>query len=418
VRRVSRRLIGITALALLAALSVAMAAAGPDVVPASGRGGDPAWLGGVFGGGFGIDGGVYLWLERAALVAYVAVLACASAIPRRLLWSGIGFAVAVFTLAPPLLSLDVFSYVSYARLEGLHGLNPYSHAPEAVPGDQALAFVEDWRDSVSVYGPLFTILTAPLAHLGVGGAVWALKAVAGACVLGTAWVAARLAERRGGQSATAAALVALNPLVLVHVVGGAHNDALMALLMTAAVAAMLAARELTGGVSLIAAAGIKASALLVAPFALLGAERRGRLVAGLAAGGALLAGLGLAFFGSSVDEALKVVGQNQSITSRASVPGTLSRELGLDIDAVRTLMLIGLAMALAGLLTWTALGADWVRAAGWGALALLCATSYLTPWYVIWALPLAAVSRDRGLMAGTVALSAFLMRHQVPGLGG
>jgi alpha-1,6-mannosyltransferase len=415
---VLRRSIGVLSLAVLAGLSLAMAAAGPDVVPASGRGGDPGWLGGVFGGGLGIDGDSFLWLERAALLAYALVVACAGALSRRLLWSGIAFCVAALTLAPPLLSLDVFSYVSYARLEGLHGLNPYEHAPAAVPGDEALAFVEDWRDSVSVYGPLFTILTAPLAHVGVGAAVWSLKAVAGASVLATAWLAGRVAEGRGASPAAAAALVALNPLVLVHVVGGAHNDALMALLMTAALAALLAAREALGGAGLVGAAGVKASALLLAPFALLGAERRGRLVAGFAAGAALLAGLGLAVFGSSVDEALKVVGQNQSITSRASVPGTLSRELGLDLEAVRTAMLVALAVALAGLLAWTARGADWVRAAGWGALALLCATSYLTPWYVIWILPLAAVSRDRGLIAAAIALSAFLLRHQVPGLGG
>ena len=41
--------------------------------------------------------------------------------------------VAVFALAPPLLSLDVFSYVSYARLEAEHGLNPYDYPPSAVP---------------------------------------------------------------------------------------------------------------------------------------------------------------------------------------------------------------------------------------------------------------------------------------------
>jgi hypothetical protein len=192
----------------------------------------------------------------------------------------------------------------------------------------------------------------------------------------------------------------------------------MALLMTAALAALLAGREAIGGAGVVAAAGVKASALLLAPFALLGSERRSRLLAGFAAGAALLAGLGLAVFGSAVDEALKVVGQNQSITSRASVPGTLSRELGVDLEAARTTMLVLLAVALAGLLAWTARGADWVRAAGWGALALLCATSYLTPWYVIWVLPLAALSRDRGLIAATVALSAFLLRHQVPGLGG
>jgi hypothetical protein len=49
---------------------------------------------------------------------------------------------------------------------------------------------------------------------------------------------------------------------------------------------------------------------------------------------------------------------------------------------------------------------------------LLAASSYLTPWYLIWALPHVALSRDRGLAVAALALTAFLLRYQVPGLGG
>ncbi len=44
---------------------------------------------------------------------------------------------------------------------------------------------------------------------------------------------------RGVDPLRAAAFVALNPLVLVHVVGGAHNDALAMLLAMLGVAAVL-----------------------------------------------------------------------------------------------------------------------------------------------------------------------------------
>lgn len=417
-RSATRAPVGYVALATLGGLCVTIAAAGPEVVPASGRGGDPGWLGGLYGDGFGLDGDAYIHLERAALVAYVVLLACASALPRRLLGAAIVALVSLFALAPPLLSLDLFSYISYARLERLHDLNPYEFTPSSAPNDEALAFVEDWRNKVSVYGPLFTVALTPLAHLGLGAAVWILKIVTGIAVLAIAWVVARLAALRGVHPGTAAAFVALNPLVLVHVVGGAHNDALMAALMTAAVAAIVVGRQAVGGVGLIAAAAVKASALLVAPFALIGSERRWRLAAGLGLGAALGAGIGLAVFGSSVDEAAKVVGQNQDVATRASVPATVSREWGIDIDAVRAIALGLLAIALAGLLAWTARGADWVRATGWGSLGLLVATSYLTPWYIIWALPHAAVARDRALIVCSVLFSAFLLRYQVPGLGG
>jgi len=409
---------GACALAALALLSVPLAAAGPEVVPAAGRGGDPDWVLGPFGDGLGIDGDAYIHLERVALALYAALLLFVRALPARLVWTAVAVLVGLFAAAPPLLSLDVFSYVSYARLEALYGLNPYEHAPAAVPGDEALAFVEDWSDSVSVYGPLFTSLTLPLGELSVGAAVWSLKAAAGAAVLLIAWVVARLAALRGVDPRFAVTLVALNPLVLVHVVGGAHNDALMAALMTLSVAGVVLARPLLGGIGIVAASTVKASALLVAPFALLGGDRPRRLTAGLLLGTALLVGLGLAAFGGSVGEAAKVIGQNQGLTSRASLPGTLSRELGLDLDLARVGCLALYGVALGWLLVWTLRGADWVRAVGWGALGLLVATSYLTPWYVIWALPHAAVSRDRLQAAAAVAVSAFLLREQVPGLGG
>ncbi len=62
--------------------------------------------------------------------------------------------------------------------------------------------------------------------------------------------------------------------------------------------------------------------------------------------------------------------------------------------------------------------ADWVRAAGWAGLGLLVASSYLPPWYVILPLPLVAIARDRALVACAVLVSAYLLRYQVPGLGG
>ena len=263
----TRTWVGGIALVALTILGLAMAAAGPDVAPAVGLGDDPGWLGGAYGAGLGIAGGDYIQLERGALVAYAAVLVCASALPARLLWGAIGTLLLAFAIAPPLLSLDVFSYLSYARLDALHGLNPYESTPQAVPGDAALPFLLDNRDVVSAYGPLFSILALPLSELGLGAAVYLLKGVAALSVLGTAWLAARMAATRGIDPRPAAALIALNPLVLVHVVGGAHNDALVALVMALGLAGALGARELSGGVGLVVAAGIKASAAVVLPFA-------------------------------------------------------------------------------------------------------------------------------------------------------
>lgn len=416
-----RSWVGLTALAILGGLSVAVAAAGPEIVPAAGRGpngNDPGWLLGLYGDGLGIDGGSVIWLERGMLAAYAAVLLCARTLPPRLLWGSMIGIVGVFALAPPLLSLDVFSYVSYARLEAQHGLNPYDYPPSAVPTDPAVPFVADFRSQVSVYGPAFTLLTLPLGWMGVGAAVWSFKAIAAGSVLGTAAIAGRAASWRGSAPAAAAALVALNPLVLVHVVGGAHNDALMALLMTAGVAALLAGRAVAGGGGLALATAVKASAAVVGVFALLGEPRRGRIAAGFALAAAAVIGLGLIVFGGGLGSAVEVVGQNQDRPSYMSLPTTLTRELGIDLDFTRAAGIVAFLAGAAWLALWTVRGADWVRAAGWATVGLLLATSYVTPWYVIWALPLVAMARDRALAAASVVVTGFLLLNQVGGFGG
>ena len=329
-----------------------------------------------------------------------------------------------------LLSHDVYSYVDYARLGVRHGLDPYLHRPDAVPSDPAFAKVT-WTRTTSAYGPLFTLLTYPLAWLPVGAAVAVLKAVAALSVLGLARVVSRLAAWRGADPLRAAAFVALNPLVLVHVVGGAHNDALTMLLALLGVAALTLRREASAGAALVAAAAIKASALFVAPFALAATARPepptgrfrltisrnrpvGRLVLG-ALGAVLVLGLASYLgFGWDWTHSFGHAGENQGKTSHLSVPTTLARLTGLGADPVRSAALLLYAAAVAWLLAWTWRGGDWVRAAGWAALGLLLATSWLLPWYLIWALPLAAIARDRPLALLTLALTAYQLGARIP----
>jgi ABC-type amino acid transport substrate-binding protein len=208
--------------------------------------------------------------------------------------------------------------------------------------------------------------------------------------------------------------VALNPLVLVHVVGGAHNDGLMMLAVMAGVAALIAGAELRAGAALVGGAAVKISAAFAGPFALLGARRPARLLAGVLIALAALAALALAVFGSGAVDSLGLVGENQAATSRYSVPATLSRLIGADVDAVRAVAISLYGLAVVGLLVWTARGGDWVRAMGWAALGLLLATGWLLPWYVIWALPLAAIATDGILTTAVLALCAFQLINRIP----
>jgi hypothetical protein len=97
-----------------------------------------------------------------------------------------------------------------------------------------------------------------------------------------------------------------------------------------------------------------------------------------------------------------------------SIPVTLARLTGLDADPVRTAALVLYAAALVFLLRRTWRGGDWVRDAGWAALGLLLATSWLLPWYLVWPLPLAAISRDRPLQLLTLVLTAYQLGARIP----
>jgi hypothetical protein len=349
----------------------------------------------------------------AGFAAYLGVLVASPRLGRRLVWGTIVVLVIGFALAPVLLSHDVYSYVDYARLGVHHGLDPYVYEPDSAPGDAAFAHVT-WIDAKSAYGPLFTLLTSPLAWLPVGAAVAVLKAIAALSVLGIAVLAARIAAWRGIDPLRAAAFVALNPLVLVHVVGGAHNDGLTMLLAMLAVAAILSARELSGGGALVAAIATKLSAAFVAPFALLGSPRPKRMLAGGLVAALVVAVAAHLAFGWDWLHGFGLAGENQSRTSHLSIPTTVARLTGLGPDGVRLAAAILFAVLVAYLLAWTWRGGDWVRASAWAGFGLLLATAWLLPWYLIWPLPLVAISRDRPLQLLTLALTAYQLGARIP----
>jgi hypothetical protein len=420
-----RRLVArLAAIALVVvSLPLATPSIGPDFVPGGDFGpGGSAWPNGVLGlfsDGFLSQPTAFLCLLWLAIAIWIVLLANARDLGLRWTAWTAGILIALFVLAPPLLSLDLFSYIAYARLGAEHGLNPYEYAPAAIPGDDAAARVVDYRDAVSVYGPLFTLGTYPLALLGVPFALWSLKLLAGASVAAIAAIVARLARLRGIDPAGAVAFVALNPIVLVQLVGGGHNDAVTAAIATAALAASLALRPFTAGVGYVLAGAVKVSGAIYAPFAIVGARgpgRRRRLIAGIASAVVVVGAVSLAAFGTGVTEALSVAGGNHGQISRWSVPAVLSRGTGVDVDAIRLLAVVAFAIAVAWLLVAVAHGFDWVRAAAWATLGVLVASAYIVPWYLIWLLPVAAISRDRVLIGATILMTVFQAVNGISGV--
>jgi hypothetical protein len=54
--------------------------------------------------------------------------------------------------------------------------------------------------------------------------------------------------------------------------------------------------------------------------------------------------------------------------------------------------------------------------AAWATVAILAATAWLVPWYLLWLLPLAALAADRRLTLASVALSGWVLAIGVPGI--
>jgi hypothetical protein len=371
----------------------------------------PGWLAGPLGGlGPRVSVGVLEALIVAICACYAVALRYAAAISTRRLWTAIVLAHLAALLAPPLFSGDVFGYISFARLDVLHGLSPYLFTANAAPHD-AIFHLSGWTNLTTPYGPLFTLLSDALVPFGIAGGLWALKGIAALTSLATVVLIWRVAPRMGRSRRASIAFYGLNPLVLVFAVPGAHNEALIGMFVAAGAISILAGQEARGGLALVAASAIKASAALALPFALLGAPRRGRAAASMALGLVLAAIIGVIAFGPHVFSVAGALATQQGKIAGHSLPSQVSQWLGLGKLApgvrVAFLALFGGVFVASLWRTWR--GARWLDCYGWTTLALLAATAWLLPWYGLWALLPASLSSSRRLRIATLIACAYLV---------
>jgi len=398
---------------LLAMIALAITtAAGPSsVIPKAQPQFFPGWLAGPLGGlGPRVSIGVLEALIVAICVCYAVTLRYAAAISSRRLWSAIILAHLAALLAPPLFSGDVFGYIGFARLDVLHGLSPYVFTANAAPHD-AIYHLSGWTNLTTPYGPLFTLLTDALVPFGIAGGVWALKSIAALTSLATVVLIWRVAPRMGRPRRASIAFYGLNPLVLVFAVPGAHNEALIGTFVAVGAICILAGQEVRGGLALVAASAIKASAALVLPFALLGARKRGRAAASMGLGLVLAATIGVIAFGPHVFSVAGALTTQQGKIAGHSLPSLISQWLGLGKLAlgvrVAFLALFGGVLVASLWRTWR--GAPWLDSYGWTTLALLAGTAWLLPWYGLWALLPASLSSSRRLRIATLIACAYLV---------
>lgn len=411
---------------LVTGLVVALSAAGTaDLLPQTVRSAvGTVGLQGSFGT-TGIDlGGLGLTAVMAVMFAsYVLAVRKASRLTPLVVLGAIAGLHALMLLAPALFSTDVFSYQFYGRIGQVYHANAYLAGPYALYHDPLYTYIDaKWFDAPTVYGPLFTALSYPLAPLSIPTNVFVYKAIAAVsslAVVALVWNGARL---RGVNPVKAAVLVGLNPLVVVYGVGGGHNDLLMLVPLMAGVVLLLQRRGQLGAASIVVGAGIKMTAGLLLPFALAGARgpllstRRRDLLIGAGVAAALLGIFTAVMFGTGPLHLPATIANVQSKGNWQSVPGFIGTRLGLGTVGHPVALILGAAFAVVlAWLVWQVWRGqlDWIAGAGWAAFAMLVSAASLLPWYVAWLMPLAALGRDRVLWKASLALSGAMVCFQL-----
>lgn len=373
--------------------------------------------------------------------------------PRPLLLAGL-LATAAFALLPPVGSADHLNYAAYGRMV-VTGHDPYTTGAADLPDDPVARAVQEWRSTPSVYGPIATGQQAIASWFG-GESV--RLTVFGLSVTGAlAFALVGLILYRYGDPVRSVLFWTLNPLMLFHLVSGAHNDTLAIAVAVAAIAVFTGAGP--GGRSTeprpIDRGGVVPPAgRLLATGALVGAGVALKLPAALVGGGpawALLRGRpwqqarsqrsfrpllpAAALFGAAatvVAVAYCIVGwQAFDQVRRASNSVSLATpwhlvDVALGKGTNRPVVQAGALLLLAGLVVLLARalpvepGQEHRRVAAALVLAWLFAAPYALPWYdgLGWAvLALLPWSRfDRLLLARTVALSLAYLPARAPDL--
>ncbi|NLU82903.1 alpha-(1-_6)-mannopyranosyltransferase A [Rhodococcus sp. HNM0569] len=373
-------------------------------------------------------------LGRATLAGRVSVRQLMLIVPA---WT------APLLVAVPMFSRDAYSYLAQGALLR-DGFDPYAVGPVANPGILLDNVSNVWTTTTAPYGPLFLLLGQGITALVgdsivVGTMLLRLTMLPGLAL--TMWAVPRLARHLGGNPAISLWLAVLNPLVLIHLIGGVHNEVLMVGLMSAGVVLVLDRRHLGGFALVSVAVAIKATAGAALPFmvwiwmihereraAAEGREPASPFVlfaktagAGFAmfvavfAGSSLAAGVGLGWM-TALSGSAKIINwlSLPTILAHIVTVGTswfADLTLGSVLDVTR--MICGIALVVIVVAAWWRFRKT-ERDAVLGILVVLVAIVVLSPaalpWYYSWPLAIAAgfALSQRTLMV-LVGLSTWLM---------
>jgi alpha-1,6-mannosyltransferase len=309
-------------------------------------------------------------------------------------------------LAPPLFSRDVYSYLAQGAMVDAH-MDVYAHGPAALGGPLADEVAPLWQHTGAPYGPVFLAVASALSGLTRGELPAGLLGMRLLALLGVGLMAAalpRLARHSGADPAAALWLGALNPLVLLHLVAGAHNDAIMLGLLGVGLVAALGRWPVLGAVLVTLAALVKAPAVLglaaVVVLQIRAGHRPAKAVATTTVAAlattvvaTAVAGTGYGWIGA-LDT--PVSAHNWALTSLLGrATGALLERLGSDLApfAVPAWHALGLVVTAAAVLAiWLRLRPSPVYALGLSLAVVAAFGPAIRPWYALWGLFLIAAA--------------------------
>jgi hypothetical protein len=277
----------------------------------------------------------------------------------QLLIAGSLIGVILLMLVPPIGSTDLMDDAIYGRISAL-GHSPYTMTPHQLrrTHDPVATFApKKWRRIDSLYGPLTTLTQAAASKLGGDSAsrtMFWLKVWNALAFLAVALALDRFLRANPARRIRAHLMWTVNPLMLLAVMAGGHNDVLGIVL---GLLAVLGLRRLDFKHGLLAGLLFGLAMTIKAPFAIFGlglaiaALRSPRALAGLGIGAAVVVLPGYALAGGHavrflLAESAKAVSLAQPWQLATDLSGHLKGGTGTQAIALLA------TVALAGLLLW------------------------------------------------------------------
>lgn len=313
---------------------------------------------------------------------------------------------------PPLFSRDAYAYLAQGAMV-VADIDVYKFGVARLGGGLAAQVPQMWQQTPTPYGPVFLGLAAAIA--GVAGAK-VVAGVAGLRLVALAGVGLmvaylpRLARQCGVDPASALWLGALNPLVPLHLIAGAHNEAVMLGLLVAGLHFALDRRFALGVVLVTLAALVKAPAaaglaVVAAVWWQRSSGRTRHLVAvartaGIAAATTVaVTGLIGTGFGWVSSLSTPISPHSWSLSSAAGrASRAVLQAIGTAADGEASMRFwawcgIAAAVAIAAFSWWRRDRLGPVYAIGLGLCALALLGPATRPWYALWGLvPIAAAA--------------------------